>query len=112
MTFFYNTGDSPFLGVELEASVCFCCTVRLQTSHIIREMSTVDEFTHEFTSRHSLEWKFLFLDHRFVLSLYFSVAIYVILKMNEFTHKLMSQHLLEWKYLFLNHRLVLLKKKL
>lgn len=45
-------------------SVCFCCTVRLQTSHIIREMSSVDEATCEFTSRHSLEWKFLFLDHR------------------------------------------------
>ncbi|KAK7486996.1 hypothetical protein BaRGS_00021812, partial [Batillaria attramentaria] len=45
-------------------SVCFCCTVRLQTSHIIREMSNVDEMTCEFTSRHSLEWKFLFLDHR------------------------------------------------
>ena len=45
-------------------SLCFCCTVRLQTSHIIREMSSVDELTCEFTSRHSLEWKFLFLDHR------------------------------------------------
>ncbi|CAG5135564.1 unnamed protein product, partial [Candidula unifasciata] len=45
-------------------SLCFCCTVRLQTSHIIREMSIVDETTCEFTSRHSLEWKFLFLDHR------------------------------------------------
>ena len=45
-------------------SSCFCCTVRLQNSHIIREMSVVDEAKAEFTSRHSLEWKFLFLDHR------------------------------------------------
>ena len=29
-------------------------------------MCIVDEPLEEFTSRHSLEWKFLFLDHRFV----------------------------------------------
>ncbi|GFS22595.1 circadian locomoter output cycles protein kaput [Elysia marginata] len=45
-------------------ALCFCCTVRLQTSHIIREMANVEEATSEFTSRHSLEWKFLFLDLR------------------------------------------------
>lgn len=27
-------------------------------------MCTVEEPNEEFTSRHSLEWKFLFLDHR------------------------------------------------
>ncbi|XP_048756709.1 circadian locomoter output cycles protein kaput-like isoform X1 [Ostrea edulis] len=43
---------------------CFCCTVRLQSSQFIREMSMVDESKTEFMSRHSLEWKFLFLDHR------------------------------------------------
>ncbi|XP_062566627.1 circadian locomoter output cycles protein kaput-like [Saccostrea cucullata] len=43
---------------------CFCCTVRLHNSQFIREMSLVDESKTEFTSRHSLEWKFLFLDHR------------------------------------------------
>nr|XP_022324520.1 circadian locomoter output cycles protein kaput-like isoform X1 [Crassostrea virginica] len=43
---------------------CFCCTVRLQNPQFIREMSMVDESKTEFTSRHSLEWKFLFLDHR------------------------------------------------
>lgn len=32
----------------------------------IQEMCIVDEPLEEFTSRHSLEWKFLFLDHRFV----------------------------------------------
>lgn len=43
---------------------CFCCTVRLKSSQFIREMSIIDESQSEFTSRHSLEWKFLFLDHR------------------------------------------------
>lgn len=43
--------------------VYFLCTVRLRTSQLVREMSIVDD-NKEFTSRHSLEWKFLFLDHR------------------------------------------------
>lgn len=43
--------------------VYFLCTVRMQTSQLVREMSIVDD-NKEFTSRHSLEWKFLFLDHR------------------------------------------------
>ncbi|XP_045204691.2 circadian locomoter output cycles protein kaput-like isoform X2 [Mercenaria mercenaria] len=43
--------------------VYFLCTVRLKTSQLVREMSIVDD-NKEFTSRHSLEWKFLFLDHR------------------------------------------------
>lgn len=30
----------------------------------LQEMCTVEELNEEFTSRHSLEWKFLFLDHR------------------------------------------------
>lgn len=32
-----------------------------------QEMCTVEEPNEEFTSRHSLEWKFLFLDHRYAL---------------------------------------------
>ncbi|OCT96855.1 circadian locomoter output cycles protein kaput [Xenopus laevis] len=44
--------------------VCFVATVRLATPQFIKEMCTVEEFNEEFTSRHSLEWKFLFLDHR------------------------------------------------
>lgn len=39
-------------------------TGRLQTPQLIREMSVVDSAKSEFTSRQSLEWKFLFLDHR------------------------------------------------
>lgn len=42
----------------------FIGTSRIQTTQLIREMSIVDSTKSEFTSRHSLEWKFLFLDHR------------------------------------------------
>lgn len=49
-----------------------CCnypTVSLiKVSYLIfppQEMCTVEEPNEEFTSRHSLEWKFLFLDHRY-----------------------------------------------
>lgn len=40
-----------------------------------QEMCTVEEPNEEFTSRHSLEWKFLFLDHRcsLLLSVCFSM---------------------------------------
>ncbi|XP_045568746.1 circadian locomoter output cycles protein kaput isoform X2 [Salmo salar] len=44
--------------------VCFVATVRLAKPQFIKEMCTVVEPNEEFTSRHSLEWKFLFLDHR------------------------------------------------
>ncbi|NP_001083854.2 clock circadian regulator L homeolog isoform X1 [Xenopus laevis] len=47
-----------------EERVCFVATVRLATPQFIKEMCTVEESNEEFTSRHSLEWKFLFLDHR------------------------------------------------
>ncbi|KYM91193.1 Circadian locomoter output cycles protein kaput [Atta colombica] len=42
----------------------FVGTGRLQTPQLIRELSVTDSTKSEFTSRHSLEWKFLFLDHR------------------------------------------------
>nr|XP_020458972.1 circadian locomoter output cycles protein kaput-like isoform X2 [Monopterus albus] len=45
-------------------SVCLIATVRLAKPQFIKEMCTVEEPNEEFTSRHSLEWKFLFLDHR------------------------------------------------
>ncbi|KAK7889601.1 hypothetical protein WMY93_025161 [Mugilogobius chulae] len=47
-----------------EDRVCFVATVRLAKPQFIKEMCTVEEPNEEFTSRHSLEWKFLFLDHR------------------------------------------------
>ena len=43
----------------------FICTGRLLDSDLLREMSTVvDALNTEFSSRQSMEWKFLFLDHR------------------------------------------------
>uniref|UniRef100_A0A7N9AWF9 Circadian locomoter output cycles protein kaput n=1 Tax=Mastacembelus armatus TaxID=205130 RepID=A0A7N9AWF9_9TELE len=47
-----------------EDKVCLIATVRLAKPQFIKEMCTVEEPNEEFTSRHSLEWKFLFLDHR------------------------------------------------
>lgn len=54
-----STGSDP-----KTESLVFVGTGRLQTPQSIREMSAVDSSKSEFTSRHSLEWKFLFLDHR------------------------------------------------
>uniref|UniRef100_A0A8D0LC53 Circadian locomoter output cycles protein kaput n=1 Tax=Sphenodon punctatus TaxID=8508 RepID=A0A8D0LC53_SPHPU len=50
--------------LSYEERVCFVATVRLATPQFIKEMCTVEEPNEEFTSRHSLEWKFLFLDHK------------------------------------------------
>ncbi|XP_068620708.1 circadian locomoter output cycles protein kaput [Battus philenor] len=47
-----------------ESRLLFVCTGRLHTPQLIRDVSLVDSNRSEFTSRHSLEWKFLFLDHR------------------------------------------------
>ncbi|XP_061539287.1 circadian locomoter output cycles protein kaput isoform X3 [Phycodurus eques] len=47
-----------------EEQRCLIATVRLAKTQFIKEMCTVEEPNEEFTSRHSLEWKFLFLDHR------------------------------------------------
>ncbi|XP_075056342.1 neuronal PAS domain-containing protein 2 isoform X2 [Mixophyes fleayi] len=44
--------------------VCFIATVRLATPQFLKEMCIVEEIFEEFTSRHSLEWKFLSLDYR------------------------------------------------
>ncbi|XP_012281769.1 circadian locomoter output cycles protein kaput [Orussus abietinus] len=47
-----------------DTNLLFVGTGRLQTPQLIHEISIVDNTKSEFTSRHSLEWKFLFLDHR------------------------------------------------
>ncbi|ESP02734.1 hypothetical protein LOTGIDRAFT_68740, partial [Lottia gigantea] len=39
-------------------------TVRLESTQILREMSITEESVCEFTSRLSMEWKYLYLDHR------------------------------------------------
>lgn len=44
--------------------ILFVCMGRIKTPQLVREMSVIDPTKIEFTSRHSLEWKFLFLDHR------------------------------------------------
>lgn len=49
---------------DRDSRLLFVCTGRLYTPQLIRDVSLVDLNRNEFTSRHSLEWKFLFLDHR------------------------------------------------
>lgn len=49
---------------DIENRLIFVGTGRLATPQLIREMTIIDNLKSEFTSRHSLEWKFLFLDHR------------------------------------------------
>ncbi|XP_073974940.1 circadian locomoter output cycles protein kaput-like isoform X3 [Rhodnius prolixus] len=49
---------------EAENRWVFLGTGRLQIPQLITELSVIDSSKCEFTSRHSLEWKFLFLDHR------------------------------------------------
>ena len=48
----------------LAGDTFLCCTVRLKGSRVVRELTSMDDMKKEFTSRCSLEWKFLFLDHR------------------------------------------------
>merc|ERR1719210_166550 len=42
----------------------FICTARLMTPQLLRDMPIVQDAKGEFTSRYSLEWKFLYLDNR------------------------------------------------
>merc|ERR1719471_2844188 len=42
----------------------FVATGRLATPQLLRELPVVHQSQSEFTSKHSLEWKFLFVDHR------------------------------------------------
>uniref|UniRef100_A0A3B4A321 Uncharacterized protein n=1 Tax=Periophthalmus magnuspinnatus TaxID=409849 RepID=A0A3B4A321_9GOBI len=49
---------------SLEEQVCLIATVRLVTPQFLKDLCNVEDACDEFTSRHSLEWKFLFLDHR------------------------------------------------
>ncbi|XP_054717765.1 circadian locomoter output cycles protein kaput-like [Uloborus diversus] len=55
---------SPLASSAVEWRSCFVAIGRLQTPHLLRVVNLSDESKKEFTSRHSLEWKFLFLDHR------------------------------------------------
>nr|XP_056714975.1 circadian clock protein PASD1 [Euleptes europaea] len=63
----YNGFESAIARVFRSANeeqVCLVATVRLVTPQFLKELCNVEEPCEEFTSRHSLEWKFLFLDHR------------------------------------------------
>ncbi|XP_069165671.1 neuronal PAS domain-containing protein 2 isoform X2 [Procambarus clarkii] len=42
----------------------FVAIARMERPQLVREMMIIEPAKTEFTSRHSLEWKFLFLDHR------------------------------------------------
>nr|XP_023698639.1 neuronal PAS domain-containing protein 2-like isoform X2 [Paramormyrops kingsleyae] len=52
------------LQASLDEQVCLVATVRLAMPQFLKDLCTVEDPCDEFTSRHSLEWKFLFLDHR------------------------------------------------
>ncbi|KAJ6663327.1 hypothetical protein lerEdw1_010463 [Lerista edwardsae] len=63
----YNGFESAIARVFRSANeeqICLVATVRLITPQFLKELCNVEEPCEEFTSRHSLEWKFLFLDHR------------------------------------------------
>lgn len=67
----HNIGDLKIaqnepntLSIENTKRLIFVGTGRLHTPLDIREMSTIDSTKSEFTSKHSMEWKFLMLDHR------------------------------------------------
>ncbi|XP_037944837.1 circadian locomoter output cycles protein kaput-like [Teleopsis dalmanni] len=51
-------------GAEVDKKLIFVGTGRIQTPQLIREMSAIDPTRNEFVSKHSMEWKFLFLDDR------------------------------------------------
>lgn len=59
-----------FIKVGACVYICISAGTRFSRGNVIpplvqQEMCTVEEPNEEFTSRHSLEWKFLFLDHRY-----------------------------------------------
>ncbi|XP_045464714.1 circadian locomoter output cycles protein kaput isoform X2 [Harmonia axyridis] len=58
--------DNEFKDYSYENNVrlIFMGIGRIQTPQLIKETALVDSTKAEFISRHSLEWKFLFLDHR------------------------------------------------
>ncbi|XP_062998179.1 circadian clock protein PASD1 [Elgaria multicarinata webbii] len=63
----YNGFESAIARVFRSANeeqICLVATVRLVTPQFLKELCNIEEPCEEFTSRHSLEWKFLFLDHR------------------------------------------------
>ncbi|XP_016331733.1 neuronal PAS domain-containing protein 2 isoform X1 [Sinocyclocheilus anshuiensis] len=60
----YELAFPRTLQSSLEEQICLIATVRLVTPQFLKDLCNVEDVCDEFTSRHSLEWKFLFLDHR------------------------------------------------
>ncbi|KAA0716664.1 Circadian locomoter output cycles protein kaput [Triplophysa tibetana] len=60
----YELAFPRTLQSSLEEQICLVATVRLVTPQFLKDLCNVEDVCDEFTSRHSLEWKFLFLDHR------------------------------------------------
>ncbi|XP_008331173.1 neuronal PAS domain-containing protein 2 [Cynoglossus semilaevis] len=48
----------------LEEEICLIATVQLVTPQFVKDLCNIEDRCDEFISRHSLEWKFLFLDQR------------------------------------------------
>nr|XP_054929401.1 circadian locomoter output cycles protein kaput-like isoform X2 [Dermacentor andersoni] len=59
-----SSACSPNTGSAEQQAPCLVAMVRLQTPQLMHELILCDGSRNEFSSRHSLEWKFLFLDHR------------------------------------------------
>ncbi|XP_067261735.1 neuronal PAS domain-containing protein 2 isoform X2 [Chanodichthys erythropterus] len=60
----YELAFPRTLQSSLEEQICLVATVRLVTPQFLKDLCNMEDVCDEFTSRHSLEWKFLFLDHR------------------------------------------------
>lgn len=58
-----KVSGGSYANESIDNKILFVGTGRLTSPQLIREVSLVDAKS-EFSSRHSLEWKFLFLDHR------------------------------------------------
>ncbi|XP_055841915.1 circadian locomoter output cycles protein kaput isoform X2 [Episyrphus balteatus] len=59
-----NTHSRSFSTDSCDKGLTFVGTGRVQMPQLIREMSSIDPSKDEFTSKHSMEWKFIFLDQR------------------------------------------------
>ena len=55
---------SAMMSGACEDQTVFICTARLMSPQFLRDMPVVQDAKGEFTSRYSLEWKFLHLDNR------------------------------------------------
>ncbi|XP_050546594.1 circadian locomoter output cycles protein kaput-like isoform X2 [Daktulosphaira vitifoliae] len=55
---------SSYSNDDDEQSLVFVGIGRIMTPQLLKELTVMEDIKSEFTSRHSLEWKFLFLDHR------------------------------------------------